>query len=80
MRMFRYLTLAALVMLAFSSALAIDVQTDYDRHANFSRYRTYQWDRVQTSNPLWQDRIKKLSITISKPKAGSASTLAVILP
>jgi len=55
--MVRHLTLAVLVALAFSSASASDVKTDYDHHANFSHYRTYHWDRVQTSNPLWQNRI-----------------------
>lgn len=59
MRMLRYLASAMLVALAFSSALARDVKTDYDHHANFSRYRTYHWERVKTSNPLWQDRIRE---------------------
>jgi len=59
MRMLRYLASTMLVALAFSSALARDVKTDYDHHANFSRYRTYHWERVKTSNPLWQDRIRE---------------------
>jgi len=59
-KLFRYVTSAALFVLAIScSAFANEVKTDYDHHANFSRYRTYSWERVQTSNPLWQDRIKE---------------------
>ncbi len=38
-------------------ALAQDVKTDYDHHANFSQYHTYYYERVQTTDPLWQSRI-----------------------
>ncbi|MFI5118200.1 MAG: DUF4136 domain-containing protein [Terriglobales bacterium] len=34
------------------------VKTDYDRNANFSRYKTYSWTKVETASPLWVDRIK----------------------
>jgi hypothetical protein len=34
------------------------VKTDYDRAANFSQCKTYSWEKVQTSDPLWVDRIK----------------------
>ncbi len=37
--------------------IAQDVHTDFDKKANFSQYRTYYWEKVQTSNPLWQQRI-----------------------
>ena len=48
----------ALVVLAATFTFAQDVKTDYDHHADFTRYRTYRWERVQTSNPLWQQRIQ----------------------
>jgi Domain of unknown function (DUF4136) len=35
------------------------VKTDYDRNANLSRYKTYSWEKVQTQDPLWIDRIKE---------------------
>jgi hypothetical protein len=35
-----------------------EVKTDYDRSADFSKYRTYCWERVETKDPLWIDRIK----------------------
>jgi hypothetical protein len=34
------------------------VKTDYDRSADFSQYKTYSWEKVQTQDPLWVDRIK----------------------
>ena len=38
--------------------MAQDVKTDYDHHVNFSQYHTYYWERVKTTNPLWENRIK----------------------
>ena len=34
------------------------IRTDYDRGADFARYKTYSWEKVQTQDPLWVDRIK----------------------
>ena len=39
-------------------AMAQQVKTDYDRGADFSRYKTYSWQKVQTADALWVDRIK----------------------
>ncbi|MFZ0480124.1 MAG: DUF4136 domain-containing protein [Terriglobales bacterium] len=39
--------------------LAQDVKTDYDHHANFAQYHTYYWEKVKTSDPLWQSRIQE---------------------
>jgi Domain of unknown function (DUF4136) len=46
--------------LAIISALAYaqDVKTDYDHHANFSQYHTYYWQKVKTTDPLWESRIQ----------------------
>ena len=38
---------------------AQQVKTDYDRNANFSQYKTYSWQKVQTGDQLWVDRIKE---------------------
>jgi hypothetical protein len=38
--------------------LAQSVKTDYDHNANFSQYKTYSWEKVQTKDPLQVDRIK----------------------
>jgi Domain of unknown function (DUF4136) len=40
-------------------ALAQEVKTDYDHHANFSQYHTYYWERVKTTDPLWENRIRE---------------------
>lgn len=48
---------AALIFTALASAQ--DVKTDYDHHANFSQYHTYQWVKVKTSDPLWERRIQE---------------------
>ena len=49
----------AMCALLFASAsFAQQVKTDYDRSANFSQYKTYSWEKVQTQDQLWVDRIK----------------------
>jgi hypothetical protein len=45
-------------MLLGGFALAQSVTVDYDHNANFERYHTYYWLKVQTSNPLWEERIR----------------------
>jgi hypothetical protein len=48
------------IALLFGSALvAQQVKTDYDRSANFGQYKTYSWEKVQTQDQLWVDRIKE---------------------
>ena len=41
-----------------TASFAQQVKTDYDRNADFSKYKTYSWEDVHTENPLWVDRIK----------------------
>jgi hypothetical protein len=48
--------LVAFVLTAAS--FAQQVKTDYDRNANFSKYKTFSFEKVQTSDPLWVDRVK----------------------
>ena len=48
----------AITILSATISLAEQVKTDYDRNADFSRYKTYSWETVHTRNPLWVDRIK----------------------
>src|ERR1700680_2642065 len=47
------------VLLFASASFAQQVKTDYDRSADFSHYKTYSWEKVQTQDPLWVDRIKQ---------------------
>ena len=48
-----------IVFLFASASFAQQVKTDYDRSANFSQYKTYSWEKVQTQDQLWVDRIKE---------------------
>ena len=47
-----------IAVLCAPALLAQQVKTDYDRNADFSRYKTYSWGNVHTQDPLWVDRIK----------------------
>jgi uncharacterized protein DUF4136 len=57
MRM-KVIVLIGLVFFLANASFAQEVKTDYDRAANFSQYKTYSWEKVQTPDPLWVDRIK----------------------
>jgi uncharacterized protein DUF4136 len=47
------------IALSFAAALfAQQVKTDYDRSADFSQYKTYSWEKVETQDQLWVNRIK----------------------
>lgn len=50
---------AGIVLLAATAAFAQQVKTDYDRSTDFSQYRTYSWEKVQTQDQLWVDRIRE---------------------
>jgi hypothetical protein len=45
-------------LLLATASFAEQVKTDYDRSADFSQYKTYSWEKVQTQDPLWASRIK----------------------
>lgn len=45
--------------LCVPSALAQKISTDYDHSAPFHDFHTYSWGKVQTSDPLFVDRIKQ---------------------
>ena len=45
-------------LLCAAASFAHQVKTDYDHNVEFSQYKTYSWEKVQTQNPLWVDRIK----------------------
>ena len=48
-----------IALLLASASFAQQVKTDYDRSADFSHYKTYSWEKVQTQDPLWAGRIKE---------------------
>jgi hypothetical protein len=47
-----------MVLLFATASFAEQVKTDYDRSANFSQYKTYSWQKVQTQDQLWVSRIE----------------------
>lgn len=50
--------LMGLILFLANASFAQQVKTDYDRAANFGQYKTYSWEKVQTQDQLWVDRIK----------------------
>lgn len=42
-----------------AGVLYASIHTDFDHHANFSKYHTYSWIGVKAGNPLWQPRIQR---------------------
>ena len=58
MKLQRTLTIAAGAFLVTAAMFGQQVKTDYDRGANFGQYKTFSWERVQTKDSLWVDRIK----------------------
>src|ERR1700682_2541766 len=48
-----------MILLAATAAFAQQVKTDYDRSADFNQYKTYSWQKVQSPDQLWVDRIKE---------------------
>jgi hypothetical protein len=49
----------ALLAILSLSCFAREIRTDYDHHVNFSGYKTYSWAKVDTPDPLWNDRVKE---------------------
>jgi hypothetical protein len=58
MRLRTLLLLIGATLLLAHGASAQQIRTDYDRSANFSQYKTFSWEKVETQDPLWVDRIK----------------------
>jgi hypothetical protein len=46
------------ILLTALASFAQQVRTDFDRDSDFGQYKTYSWEKVQTQDPLWVDRIK----------------------
>src|SRR5579863_6925277 len=52
------LLLVGVCLVASVAAFSREVRTDFDHHANFSQFRTYSFAKVETPDPLWDDRVK----------------------
>lgn len=80
----RFLTFVAVVLAVASTAFCAEVTTDFDHHANFSQYKTYSFAKVETPDPLWDDRVKEaIERALSAkgwtqvPSGGDVSIMAV---
>ncbi len=51
-------SLIAAMFLFVGSSSAQQVKTDYDRSADFGKYKTFSWEHVKTQDALDVDRIK----------------------
>jgi hypothetical protein len=58
MKLQNMMTTAAGLLFFTATMFGQQVKTDYDRTADFTRYKTYSWEKVQTQDALWVDRIK----------------------
>src|SRR3984893_193384 len=80
----RFLLSLTVLLGVTATAFSREIKTDYDRHANFSQYKTYSWAKVETSSPLWDDRVKEaVDKELAKkgwaqvPSGGDVSIVAV---
>jgi hypothetical protein len=55
----KIVNVVGVMLLAATASFAQQVKTDFDRDSDFGHYRTYTWEKVQTQDPLWVDRIKE---------------------
>lgn len=49
-------------------SVAQETKTDYDRNADFSRYKTFSFEKVETKDPLWVNRITAVVGAAVTPK------------
>jgi hypothetical protein len=47
------------VLFAATAAFPREISADFDHHADFSRFKTYSWSKVDTPNSLWDERVKE---------------------
>jgi len=56
---FNCLLAAAFLTCTNSDALAGQLKSDYDHGVDFSKYHTYSWGTVTTTNPFYVERVKQ---------------------
>jgi hypothetical protein len=75
---------AGIAFLSAGTSFAQQVKTDYDHKADFSQYRTFSFEKVQTADPLLVDRIKSAITTtlmakgwMQVPSGGNVAIVAM---
>lgn len=51
------MTIILMIVSLVAGSLAQETKTDYDRKADFSQYKTFSFEKIETKDPLWADRI-----------------------
>lgn len=51
------ISIIAVAVCLATISFAQDIKTDYNRNADFSRYKTFSFEKIETKDPLWTDRI-----------------------
>ena len=80
----KIVTSLVIAVFGANASLAQQVKTDYDRNTDFTQYKTYSWEKVQTQDPLWVDRIEQAvnAALVAKgwtlvPSGGNVSIVAI---
>ena len=53
----RSMSIALMTLSLVAGSLAQEIKADYDRNADFNRYKTFSFEKIKTKDPLWVDRI-----------------------
>ena len=53
----RTISITLMILSLVAGSLAQAIKTDYDRKADFRHYKTFSFEKVETKDPLWVDRI-----------------------
>jgi hypothetical protein len=51
------MSITLMILSLVAGSLAQEINTDYDRKADFSHYKTFSFEKVEAKDPLWVDRI-----------------------
>jgi hypothetical protein len=51
------MAITLMILSLAAESLGQEIKSDYDRKDDFSRYKTFSFEKVETEDPLWVDRI-----------------------
>lgn len=51
------MSITFIIISLVAGSLAQEIKTDYDRNADFSHYKTFSFEKIETEDPLWVERI-----------------------
>ena len=77
MKVPRILAIPVFVAVLSTAVLAGRVTVNYDHAKNFCHVKTYSWSQLQTSNSIWDGRLKDAINLDRRPKVGLKCHTAV---